>query len=279
MVTFVLQTVVIAVLGLSVWVSGADTNSKCLKWDWDSGLDKDKSKEDRVWYTQKDSVNLVNACEPKNYFCDIRSTFGADIHCSQFDAAPRQNNFPPGDVCTGNHQCFTGNCTFFDKVGVCQGLAKNHTCTNDRECNPGLFWYKTSGVSGTCQEVSKHGESCNASRRCEFGHLCANHTCTRVGSLPLGARFNITDGELYPFPVVEDRAMYWACGNFTAHRTDFTSEGGINTLLECDRGPERLFEDYERDNDTEPCQHEARDVNGKILTFLGLSITRKNLLV
>ena len=210
MVLFAIQIVLTAVLGLSTWVAGADTNSGCLVWDCKSDLGKNKMKEDRVCYTQQDSKNLVNACEPENYFCDVLNSFGSDIYCSHFDSAPRRNNFPPGDICTGNHQCFTGNCTFSNGVGVCQGLAKNEICTTDRECNAGLFCYKTAGTTGTCQDVIKKGEPCNASLRCEFGHLCANHTCTMIGSLPLGARFNITDGELYPFSIVEDRTMHWA---------------------------------------------------------------------
>lgn len=76
--------------------------------------------------------------------------------------------------------------------------------------------------------------------------MCANHTCTRIGSLKTGTFFNITDAELYPNDDSDVRQMYWVCENFYAVITEATpEEGSTKRLFECTNGPEKAFGDNE----------------------------------
>jgi len=208
-------------------------------------------------------------CAPETYYCDVGTPVGSTRNCEFFDNHPTRMNLAPGDRCLSNSDCFSGRCDTEVGVNICIGFERNQACTDDRQCNAGLFWYRAEGATnGHCQTVSYLGERCSGSQRCAFGHLCANNTCVALGSLPEGTLFNVTDNEAFPFPAADSRTMYWACEHFWAAMTNIVSEGGTNFLFECMRGPEKQFDSYERQDAREPCKYETTNKAGTWCFYL-----------
>jgi hypothetical protein len=121
------------------------------------------------------------------------------------------------------------------------------------DCEVGHFCQVEDDRELSCQALVKVGQPCRANVKCEFGSLCANHTCTRIGSLPTGTLYNLTDSELYSDPSDDERGMYWVCENFYAVLTNIMPEGTTRRLFECTNGPERAFEEYGRTDGNLDC--------------------------
>ena len=98
-------------------------------------------------------------------------------------------NLLPGENCTTNSSCYSGNCLNNTRIG------KNETslCVNDDECNVGLY---CTGLAGKklCSPLVENGKTCLKSvDKCYGNSACFNNTCTPFQSLPIG---NISDNYL-----------------------------------------------------------------------------------
>ena len=225
--------------------ASAENAATCRTWNCQEGLGAGQTGANRVCANFTGSASVAEQCSPDTFLCNVRPDLSASANCTEFNPLPWKKDLPPGDSCTVNAECHSNNCTEVSGTRVCIGLAQNATCRNDLECEAGLFCQEAMDTTLTCQPVQRIGQPCNGNLKCDFGGLCVNHTCTRIGTLPTGTFFNVTDDEVYPDINSDVRSMYWACENFYAVITNKISQGGDRFLFECTNGPEKAFGDNE----------------------------------
>lgn len=252
-----------------LWNGASASNAAtCRRWECQEGLGGGMEGANRVCANFTDSVSVAEQCRPDAFLCDVPANLDARANCTEFSPLPWKRNMPPGDSCTTNAECQSNNCTETGGRRLCQGLARNATCTADIDCSEGNFCYTNpTDATRTCQPVIRIGQPCSGAARCEFGTLCANHTCTRVGSLATGTFFNITDDERFTAVDTDARPMYWICQTFYAVITEFTSAGGDKRLFECTNGPEKAFTDYTRTDGNLDCIYNMTRVSGGGVTL------------
>jgi hypothetical protein len=264
--------VIVAAVGYFWNCVAASPNAQCQKWECKSGLGGDKQGTQRTCADRLGEINVAETCQPDNYLCDVEQqlTTGNQT-CTGFDAFPWKSNMPAGDSCGSNAECFSKNCTTINGKSTCLGRGRGEECTDDRQCNPGLYCF-THPVqqTSTCFDVRTTGQNCHGALRCEFGSLCANNVCTKFGSLPDGTIFNVTDDVLFPLPNTDARMMYWVCENFYAINTNKTSEGG-RSLFECTGGPEKNFTNYNREDGNLTCSYVLTTKDGRQFNFTELA--------
>ena len=224
----------------------ADDPATCRAWECQEGLGGGQTGINRICANFTGTISVAEQCSPDSFLCDVQPNLEARSNCTEFSPLPWKANLPPGDSCSVNEECQSRNCTQVEGRGLCIGAAQNATCTSDIACAEGHFCYTNpDDQTRSCQPAIRAGQPCSGAARCEFGTMCANHTCTKVGSLKTGTFFNITDDEIYPNDDSDVRTMYWVCENFYAVITEQTSEGGTKKLFECTNGLEKTFGDNE----------------------------------
>lgn len=231
--------VLLTALGYFWSGASASPNAACRVWNCDNTLGGNAERGDRICANITDAGSTADPCTTDNFFCNVQFDMAVRTNCSSVIPVPWKANMPAGDSCTSNDECFSKSCVERDGGRYCSGSDQNATCTTDMNCREGL--YCTTGAARSCQPVIPVGQPCNGTARCTFGSLCANNTCTRMGTLKTGTRYNITDDEVFTTPTADFRVMYWVCENFYALLTDITPDGQTKRLLECTEGPQRDF--------------------------------------
>jgi hypothetical protein len=178
---------------------------------------------------------------------------------------PWKVNLPAGESCTNDLECYYGKCITIDGKSKCEGLKENQECKNELECNPGLYCNKNDKKANPkCTPVIKEGSPCNATSRCEFSTLCANHVCTKVATFDVGRRFNLSDDETFPKPTPTGNFtyLYRMCKSFFAVNTDERTKDG-NDIFECVNAPVANFTDYARTGSNLTCEFNYKFADGK----------------
>lgn len=242
-------------------------NAECMVWSHLSGLGGDNRGTNRTCATRSGGVFVAEECEPNDHLCEVEETITTFENCTAFPALPWKANLPPGDDCGGHSTCFPGTtCNIIEEQPRCVGIEKNLACSNDMQCQPGLFcWHTGTGRNNTCQPILHEGESCDQHKRCEFGTQCSNLTCTRFGTLDDGTKFTVYDDELYPTAAnIDIPAIYRLCKNFWAFDTKARVTGN-RVVYECSGGPKKNFTDYETTDAGFRCNYTVTNSNGTIV--------------
>lgn len=252
----------------------AFAESKCEIWRCDLDLGAEEFGKNRTCAVDGGEVNYANQCYEDDHFCLVdHSVLNNNKKCSNVSVVPWKEDLPAGDDCTGLASCYDGvTCTkVTNTTSLCMGKAIDEDCTNDKQCNPGLFCHEKTGVfqSGkVCQPVKKIDETCNADERCEFRSMCVNSTCVEFGNLTDGSRFELMDKELYP-SITRNSEFHLAgrvCQNFFAFNSGYKGETG-QYMFECSQGPHANFTDYTREADNLTCSFNHITANGTSVAF------------
>ncbi len=241
-------------------------NGVCKVWKCQEGLGGDKIGKNRTCAIKNGDVNVAEACVPDDFLCDVKIDLTQDRNnCTAFDALPWKKDLPAGDDCGGNSTCFdTVQCRNIEGKRICVGSDEGADCTNDMQCNPGLFWYKGGFITGNkCEKVKNYTEDCNENKRCRFGSACVNYICTQFGNLTDGTVFEYMDDEKYKNinPNQDYPEIYRVCENFWAIMTGKKSASN-RYLFECSGGPEKQFKDYTRQESDLNCTFTLTANNG-----------------
>lgn len=94
------------------------------------------------------------------------------------DICATPSNLVPGDVCSNNTQCLSGNC---DATSHCVGKLLNIPCSTDIECGVGLYC-----LNQTCNTLLTIGSTCSDTLKCQVNAACSNSTCVLLASLANG---------------------------------------------------------------------------------------------
>ncbi|CAI2371728.1 unnamed protein product [Moneuplotes crassus] len=243
------------------------TASQCPTWQCQRGLGEDQTGTNRTCARNSGTSNFAEECDLDNHFCLLEEpTLQDSQNCEQVEVLSWKRDLPAGDDCGGLSTCYgAATCTTIQNKTRCAGLQKGDECTDDRECNPGLYC-KKGGVfaSDKCDEVAKQDQECDNDFRCEFGTQCVNSTCTRFGNLTVGTRFEILDNKL--LGTITKDTLYnttigRVCETFFAFNTGVKSDNG-NFLFECTEGLKRNFEIYARTDDNLDCSFNHTFSNG-----------------
>ena len=127
------------------------TNTRCVETKTKEGLE--------TQYVQKCGMDTE---------CQLNETSGIGECVSQSLQAV------PGYFCEYDSQCISGVC----KDRTCIGKGLNEDCTNEYECNPGLYC-----KDNKCATLLKEGSPCTKDIDCETAYGCLNNVCTAYFSL------------------------------------------------------------------------------------------------
>ena len=261
---------ILFVLAASLFYSA---NAQCKSWRSQSGLGGNLQGSNRTCADPSGSLFFADICQPDAYLCSVQESISGSENCTFYSAFPWKSQLPPGDDCNGTASCYPGTtCNTIDLKKRCVGREENVTCTNDKECQPGLFcWHTGSGRTNTCKPLLQEGETCDLNRRCEFGSQCANLSCTRFGTMKNGERFAIYDGELFPtipdVNVADFSPIYRLCEDFWAFDTGFRNDS-THAIYECSKGPEKNFDSYATSNSGFLCSYNLTANNGTVISNL-----------
>ena len=238
-------------------VEGAKITSNCRKWQCQLGVGQGKTKEARPCsvsnYDKKNETVAVEDCNEVGYICDAPNDFIKNETCYGYGTLKWKRNMPAGDSCTSSDECFSKSCITTGGTKTCSGKDFNSTCTNDSECNPGLFCNSTK----ICDNVKKFNETCGVGVRCQFGTICANSVCTRYGTLDVGKQFYINGTGPGKIGEMVDATTMRVCKSFWAEKTgNQTADNNRYGIFECTNG--RYLENggYERAlNESDTCAY------------------------
>ena len=153
-----------------------------------------------------------SVCSGKNTCQNNHTYYGSyidimtkkSIYCTDYVPSPKiRGDYEgyPGSKCWYYDDCnshYTKGC----QNGVCKGYGKNETFDcyyyqNDYSeyCEPGLFSQYQTGHKCRCVDQYQEGSVCNITQQCQNNYLCANSTCTKVGSLKNGEKVNAGPNE------------------------------------------------------------------------------------
>uniref|UniRef100_A0A7S3KNC0 Dickkopf N-terminal cysteine-rich domain-containing protein n=1 Tax=Euplotes crassus TaxID=5936 RepID=A0A7S3KNC0_EUPCR len=246
---------------------GQVTASSCPVWKCQAGLGGDNEGTNRTCARNSGATNFAERCTPNDHFCLVDTpALSNEKNCSAIEVLPWKTDLPAGDDCGGLASCFgKATCTNIQNMTICAGLAKDETCTDDRECNPGLYCKKGGALaSNKCEPVANVTQACSNDIRCQFGTQCVNKTCHRFGNLTVGTRFEILDSHL--FGTITKDTLYnttigRVCETFFAFNTGVKSNDG-NFLFECTEGLKKNFDSYKRRDDNLDCSFNHTFANG-----------------
>ena len=241
-------TVILSAFYMLKYATASNITSECKAWDCLSGIGGSDQGSSRMCARLSSDPNNtifgVESCQPETYLCNADETLTSNVTCTNYTAWPWKNDMPAGDSCTTNEECFMNLCNDTGSTKTCVGREQNATCSDDRECNPGLYCANY-GSYKNCTPVAMKNETCNNTKPCEFGYGCANGNCTRFGSLKNGTKYYIQDDILFPDAKNLTNKMYYVCENFFAYDSGEVSDNGY-PLLVCSDGPLRNFDTEER---------------------------------
>lgn len=234
-------------------------NAQCKQWTHDPELGMNATMANRTCTNVATNGFTANECQTDGWLCQIASpTEALATNCTDAQPFPWRENLPAGDTCTNSDQCFSASCVNSTETGRSTCAAKvavNATCTVDIDC-PAQYYCGTAPEENalTCIPAQGTGANCSAEIRCGFGHHCANHTCTKFGTLKDGDMYNLTDAELFPDITVETDLRFMVCENFFGVLTEEAPEGGAR-LLQCTEGYQREFEKDDRQQGDLDCKY------------------------
>lgn len=102
-----------------------------------------------VTFAQAGNRYEIQTCNsPSTPFCDISISEANKWQNVSCKAAPGNPIKYPGDPCSSNFDCISGNCT----GNVCQGIQLGRHCQSSQSCNVGLYC-ASSNYQFTCQPL------------------------------------------------------------------------------------------------------------------------------
>ena len=101
----------------------------------------------------------------------------------------------PGDSCSLNAQCFSGNCT----KGACLGKPENKTCAAHAECLNGLAC-----IDSKCKKQKSVGEKCKNDYECINTAGCDSKGFCR-------SYFSLENGDEVPSKTIENKYFHKLC--------------------------------------------------------------------
>ncbi len=242
----------------------------CPVWQCQIGLGGELEGTNRTCANTTNGINYAEECKPDTHFCLINSTvLTREENCNPVDVLPWKKDLPAGDDCGGLASCYSGVTCEKDASNKtrCVGSAENATCSDDRQCNPGLYCKKGGFAAGSkCTPVATLGQNCTNDIRCEFGTMCVNATCLLNGNLTIGDRYEVMDSHLFTGMSDEQKQTHMSrpCGTFFGFDSKVKGEHG-NYLWECSEGPHRNFTSYAREDGNLTCIFNHTAANGTAL--------------
>ena len=119
----------------------------------------------------------------KNKICDILLMQDGVAKCMDYYNITKRY---PGEYCTSSHECYSGKC----QDSKCIWQSPNDKCTDDIDCNVGLFC-----LNGLCKNYITQKEDCRkSSLKCPPNAVCDSNypNCIKIGSLDIGSKSNTT---------------------------------------------------------------------------------------
>jgi hypothetical protein len=124
-------------------------------------------------------VYKLKGC-PKDNFCPWSSATPTTNATCQQNPNTTSKKYP-GQSCSGNDDCFSGNCT----ASKCVGVAAEGACTAHSQCSVGYSCFNFTGGNGTCRIQGGNSAPCVEDFDCTNTHGCLNSVCT--GYFSVGA--------------------------------------------------------------------------------------------
>ena len=118
----------------------------------------------------------MKACEDSK-ICDVRLK-GEDKCADFYD----QKLAYPGEFCRNDKECIRGKCDV-NNTKQCILSPGNETCTDDLDCNPGLFC-----KAGNCVALKMDKEACGKEDKCHPSFACNDSVCVKIGTGKIGEK-------------------------------------------------------------------------------------------
>ena len=179
--------------------------------DWKDGV--------CIAYNEGDNTFYSKGCPNNSHdsYCDSElaaSDKFLNVTCGQ---APEPSPKYPGESCSNDTQCISGNCA----NGVCKGKPKAGTCSHNKDCDPGLYC----SFNDNCTELIPAGSSgCISDFECALGAFC-NTTSGQIGNHPCVPYFSGKIGDPVPPPqssISIGSGFSYACESATYNSTSGT---------------------------------------------------------
>lgn len=122
-------------------------------------------------------------------YCNTGSFYNDIYQTVQCGASPSVIGLTPGSTCYNNTECYSGNCT----SKVCVGTKDGKTCTQNQDCDVGLYCTP----SQVCSPLIAVGQSgCYSDYECALSASCNIIDATAPGKCQ--QLFSLTDGVTVP---------------------------------------------------------------------------------
>ena len=145
----------------------------------------------------KGSDYSLQVC-PLGQYCNAPLLPTANVTCSDTPEPVTNDPGYPGEPCTSNANCLSGQCT---GNNLCAGLNEGVPCNTSDQCNAGLYCKTTAPGVGTCAKQLAAGANCLADTECANNLGCDKGfyptdkgTCTAYYSKAVGDEVQICVG-------------------------------------------------------------------------------------
>ncbi len=103
--------------------------------------------------------------------CDVPNSIDEEGVCTDHYTTPK---FYPGEYCRHDAECYTFNC----QNSTCVGKPVNDNCTDDTECNAGLYC-----KNAVCVPTLAEKADCDLTlNKCGSNLVCDSGKCVKIGS-------------------------------------------------------------------------------------------------